>query len=72
MCEPNIWCVFLNLAVARPGVLLRWVFEEEDDTVDRGELMQEIRVEGDQFFALNAGGAEIVEKEGEDTCIGLN
>lgn len=72
MREPDIWRVFMNFAVARPGVFLGRVFEEEDDAVDRRELVEKLRVEGDEFFALNTGGAEIVEQEGEDAGIRLD
>lgn len=70
--KPHIRCIFLYLAISWTRVFLGWVFEEEDDAVDWCVGADEVLVEGDELFALDAGGAEIVEEEGEDASIGLN
>lgn len=34
--------------------------------------MKKIGIEGDELFALDARGAEIVQEEGKDACVRLN
>lgn len=48
------------------------VFEEEDDAVDGGEGGEGGGVEGDELFELDAGYAEVVEEEGEDSGVGFD
>ena len=48
------------------------VFEEEDDAVDGGELVEEGGVEGDQFFELDVFDAQVVEQEGEDSLLRMS
>jgi len=36
------------------------VFEEKDDAVDGGELMEEVGVKGDEFFELDIFDPEVV------------
>lgn len=48
------------------------VFEEEDYAVDRGEGGEGRGVEGEELFELDAGYAEVVEEEGEDSGVGFD
>lgn len=48
------------------------VFEEEDDAVDGGQGEERGGVEGDELFELDAGDAEVVEEEGEDSGVGFD
>lgn len=54
------------------GFLAGRVFEEENYSVDGGELVEEGGLEGYQFFELDVFDAEIIQQEGEDTLLDVS